>query len=218
MMTNDGEIEEAERLLSQATFPSLQSLLKTHLSNLKSVTAVPVPPTAATTTSPPLPSPRPSIISDRVPSSSSSSSASSTYVPVTDYAWDQGDGYATTTVSIFVELPGVGAVKDNVSFSCTPTSFDLKVHGLGGKNYRLLNDNLEKDIVPADSKIIVKKDKVVIKLQKKKGEYSFEHWSALTAKKKRDADGNAKKDKDPMGGLMVSHVTKCWTRVTERKG
>jgi len=100
-----------------------------------------------------------------------------------------------------VELPGVGEVKDNVAFSCTPTSFDLKVHGLGGKNYRLLKDNLEKDIVPADSKIVVKRDKVVIKLQKKKGDYSYEHWSALTAKKKRDADGNTKKD--PMGGLMV---------------
>ena len=38
--------------------------------------------------------------------------------------------------------------------------------GLNGVNYRLLKDNLEKDIVPGSSKFIVKRDKVVIKLQK----------------------------------------------------
>ena len=237
-MQKEKEIEETERFLSQATFPALQQVLKSHLSNLKkeaTATAAAGPPAATTTTAASAPPPppaaapiRPSIVSDRAPSSSSSV----TYVPVTgtwclpppppwellegppcsrfgrpftfppaDFAWDQGTGYATPTVSVFVELPGVGEVKDNVAFSCTPTSFDLKVHGLGGKNYRLLKDNLEKDIVPADSKIVVKRDKVVIKLQKKKGDYSYEHWSALTAKKKRDADGNTKKD--PMGGLMV---------------
>jgi hypothetical protein len=38
--------------------------------------------------------------------------------------------------------------------------------GLNGRNYRLLKDNLDKDIIPAESKYIVKKDKVVLKLQK----------------------------------------------------
>jgi hypothetical protein len=137
---------------------------------------------------------RPSIISDKAPSSSSF-----TYNTISDYAWDQG-GYNSPLVTIFVELPGVGAVKDNVSFSCTATSFDLKVTGLDGKNYRLLNDNLDKDIVPAESKIIVKKDKVVIKLQKKMGQYSYDTWSSLTAKTKREPE--ADKSKDPMGGLM----------------
>lgn len=45
-------------------------------------------------------------------------------------------------------------------------SFDLKVHGLNGRSYRLINDNLEKDIVPSQSKITVKKNKIVITLQK----------------------------------------------------
>ena len=35
-----------------------------------------------------------------------------------------------------------------------------------GKNYRIIKDNLEKEIVPEQSKFSVKKDKVVIKLQK----------------------------------------------------
>lgn len=37
---------------------------------------------------------------------------------------------------------------------------------LGGKSYRLVQNNLDKDIVPDKSSFLVKKDKVVIKLQK----------------------------------------------------
>lgn len=73
------------------------------------------------------------------------------------------------------------------------------MYGLNGKNYRLFKDNLEKDIVPAESKFTVKQNKVVVKLKKKKGEFSYEHWTNLTAKRKRDA---AAATKDPMGGIM----------------
>jgi calcyclin binding protein len=52
----------------------------------------------------------------------------------------------------------------------------LQVLGLDGKNYRLLKDNLDKDIVPEKSRIIVKKNKVVVTLQKVKGTYSYESW------------------------------------------
>lgn len=45
----------------------------------------------------------------------------------------------------------------------------------------------------------MKKDKIVLKLQKVKGEYSYEHWSSLTAKKKRE---EAESKKDPMGGTV----------------
>lgn len=41
-----------------------------------------------------------------------------------------------------------------------------RVHDLSGKDYRLLQNNLDKDIVANDSKILVKKDKVIVKLQK----------------------------------------------------
>lgn len=40
------------------------------------------------------------------------------------------------------------------------------MHDLGGKSYRLLQNNLDNDIVADESKILVKKDKVIIKLQK----------------------------------------------------
>lgn len=41
-----------------------------------------------------------------------------------------------------------------------------RVHDLNGKDYRLLQNNLDKDIVAGESKILVKKDKVIVKLQK----------------------------------------------------
>lgn len=41
-----------------------------------------------------------------------------------------------------------------------------RVKDLGGKSYRLVQDNLDKDIVPGECRILVKKDKVIIKLQK----------------------------------------------------
>lgn len=68
------------------------------------------------------------------------------YIPIENYAWDQGE-YNSPTVSIFVELEGVGSVKESVSVSFSKTGFDLTVVGLNGKNYRLVKDNLEKDIV-----------------------------------------------------------------------
>ena len=121
---------------------------------------------------------------------------------------------------------------------------------LEGKNYRLVKDNLEKDIDPAKSRIIVKANKVVVKLQKVsqggegtnrclfaggsfmyvylyltvyvvvgssyyalspchlcavcaqvKGEYSYEHWPRLTAKKAKEANRPDTK-KDPSGAIM----------------
>lgn len=41
-----------------------------------------------------------------------------------------------------------------------------RVKDLNGKSYRLLQNNLDKDIVPGESKILVKRDKVIVKLQK----------------------------------------------------
>ena len=124
-----------------------------------------------------------------------------TYIPIEDFAWDQGE-YGSNTVSIFVDLTGVGAIKDRVEFSCTKSSFDLKVTDLNGKNYRLIKENLDKDIIVSESKIVVKKDKIVIKLRKLKGEYSYENWTSLTAKKKRDSASEADKKANPMGGIM----------------
>jgi hypothetical protein len=97
-------------------------------------------------------------------------------------------------------LEDVGTVKDKVHVSFTKSSFDLTVTDLKGKSYRLLKNNLEKDIVPEQSTFIVKKNKLVVKLRKIKGEYSFDQWTTLTNKKNKEEVEKTKKD--PMGGAL----------------
>jgi calcyclin binding protein len=118
------------------------------------------------------------------------------YTSVDRFAFDAGGSAAFVT--LYVPLPGVGAI-DRSLIHCdfTATSFDLVVNDLKGKSYRLVKDNLEKDIDPAKSKIIVKADKVLVKLQKIKQEYgSYDYWQQLTAKK------NRKEKDDPNKSIM----------------
>eukprot|EP00752_Nemacystus_decipiens_P016407 g14664.t1 len=120
------------------------------------------------------------------------------YATVEKFAWDQGS-YNSPKVSIYVPLEGVGAAKERVSCAFTARGFDLTVHDLNGKDYRLLQNNLEKDIVADESKILVKRDKVIVKLQKVKAEFgSYDNWSNLAAKKQKKVDAKA----DPQAGLM----------------
>lgn len=119
-------------------------------------------------------------------------------------------GYSGPTVSVYVPLEGIGRHdRDKISCHFTASSFDLIVtdyakDGAGeAKSYRLLNDNLDKDIIPDKSKYIVKPNKIIIKLAKVKGEYGFDSWTDLSAKKKkkRDSAGKSVKD-DPTAGIM----------------
>lgn len=197
------EIEETEHFLSIATFPGVRTVLESHLNKLKKAEAAKQAGAAATaarseaaTASPVEPAKK---VAKVVPSSG-------TYVPVESFAWDQGQ-YGTPTVTIFVDIDDVGTVKDKVNVTFTKSSFDLTVHDLKGKNYRLVKDNLDKDIVPEKSTFVVKKNKVVIKLQKVKGEYSYENWASLTSKKKREEVEASKKD--PMGGKISTVLTDC---------
>eukprot|EP01038_Epipyxis_sp_PR26KG_P003987 gene3987-5711_t len=190
------EIKEVESILSIATFPGLKGVISTYLTKLngqlKSIQEKEKAAAIKETT--------PAVTASSSSITVSSSSTSLTYIPIEDFAWDQGE-YNSPIVSIFIDLDDVGSVKDNVKVNFTKESFDVSVTGLNGKNYRLVKDNLEKDIIPSQSKFIVKKNKIVLKLQKVKGEYSYEHWTSLTAKKKRDAE-SADTKKDPMGGIM----------------
>lgn len=189
------EIEEVQRLIDQATYPGVKSNLQSYLRKLE-LDAQKASAAAAIETKP-VPVPVPSV----QPTSSKPLLYGGVYIPIENFSWDQGS-YNSPTVTVYVEIPNVGSVKDNVQVEFGKCSFDLKVHGCDGRNYRLIKDNLDKDIVPEQSKFIVKKDKVVIKLQKVKGEYSYDSWTSLTAKKPRDPTKEAEKKKDPMGGIM----------------
>lgn len=198
----EAEIAETESFLHKASFPAVRTLLQTHLDKLRKEAAQPakssVPPSVSL---PPFPT---STDSTKYLSSSSSgkySPAPGSYTPIESFAWEQG-AYNTPTLTVFVDLPGVGSVKDHVEVNFGKHSFDVRVLGLAGKNYRLVKDNLEKDILPDESTFVIKANKIVLKMQKKKGEFSYDHWTALTSKKKRDemeSSGPTSKA-DPMGG------------------
>ena len=55
--------------------------------------------------------------------------------------------------------------------------------------------------MPAESKILVKKNRVTVKLKKVKGEYSYDHWSDLK-KKGGKAAKEKEKGRDPSAGIM----------------
>lgn len=150
-------------------------------------------PTAAAPTPAPAAAATPATVAPIVPSQH--------YATIDKYAFDAG-GYNSPTVSIYIALPNVGSIpRDQITCEFTSSSFDLIVRDLGGKSYRLVNDNLENDIVPEKSKILVKADKIVIKLGKKKTEYGgHDHWSQLTAKK--DKKKKAADAANPAAGIM----------------
>jgi len=108
-------------------------------------------------------------------------------------------GYNKPNVTVYIDLPGVGASKDRVNCIFTEQKFEVQVRNHNGVNYRMIKEPLEKDIIPKLCKTVVKKDQIKLKLRKKKGEYSYDSWSRLTAKGGKRKD--IKKD-DPSNSLM----------------
>lgn len=108
------------------------------------------------------------------------------YTPINKFALDLG-GYNSPVVTLYLDIPNVGSIsKENITCHFTKSSIDLIVHDLCGKNYRLLKDNLDKDIDPDKSKYVVKKHKIIIKLAKVKTEYgSYDSWQNLSSKKSK---------------------------------
>mmetsp|Transcript_3544 Transcript_3544/g.13968 ORF Transcript_3544/g.13968 Transcript_3544/m.13968 type:complete len:190 (+) Transcript_3544:420-989(+) len=111
--------------------------------------------------------------------------------------WNVGE-YNTPWVRIYVTLEGVGQHKEGVNCEFTRDSFDLKIQNVGGTNYRLFKDKLAHEIVVEESKVVVKRDRLVVKLRKKPTTYGgFDHWSELVAKRSKKT-----MDKDPSTGIM----------------
>jgi hypothetical protein len=124
------EIDEVRHLISIATYPALRKVLQDYEASLipaaapsvssvdessgvmEEVQSLPSAPTSA---------PAKTIVRQAV-----SKSSDVLFTPITDFAWDQG-GYNSETVTIYVELPDVGTVKDNVDCKFTQSSFDLTV-------------------------------------------------------------------------------------------
>jgi calcyclin binding protein len=198
------EMEEIKKLITIAKNQSVKDFLLKHLKQLEFQSVL--KDYNASTSQPTQASPLATISNNKhenlensLPAKRKMILGTGTYIPIESFAWDQ-DGFSSPVINVYIDLPGVGKAKQNCEIDFTKMSFDFKVTGLDGKNYRLLKDNLEKDIIPEQSKMTVKANRVILKLQKVKGEYSYEHWNNLTAKKPREA--TADKKKDPMGGIM----------------
>mmetsp|Transcript_7475 Transcript_7475/g.15331 ORF Transcript_7475/g.15331 Transcript_7475/m.15331 type:complete len:302 (+) Transcript_7475:73-978(+) len=135
-------------------------------------------------------------------------STTNKYQTFPTHYFDCGE-YNSPLVTIYVPLTGIGTHdKSKISCNFTSTSFDLIVSDFSTtnddgktKSYRLLNDNLEKEIDVSKSKYVIKPNKILIKLGKVKGEYSYDHWTELTAKKKKESKGGKSKE-DPAAGIM----------------
>lgn len=58
---------------------------------------------------------------------------------IDQFSWDQGE-YNSPTVTVYVDIDGIGTLKDTPNITCqfTKDTFDLKVFGLNGNNYRFL--------------------------------------------------------------------------------
>lgn len=198
-------IEELERLSQMATHAKNRSFIKDEIERLRkqhsiisatSEAASKDEADATECTAPPIPDPSSSSSSQKESATSASETApvppttdKNNFVPIRTFFWDQGS-YGSkheNRVTVYVEenMDGVGEVKDNVKCTFTRNSFDLKILSLNGKNYRMIKTGLEKDIVPDECRCRVKKNKVLVYLRKKKGEFGFDRWNELCSSKKK---------------------------------
>jgi len=122
------------------------------------------------------------------------------FTEIATFGWeDEGYGKHKVMVYIMSNIDGVGALPRNqVTCDFTPSSFDLKIKQLNGKNYRLIRHNLEKEVNPQKCSFKVKKNRVVIALWKADEKNT---WMNLTAKNPAVA-AKSKNSSDPTAGIM----------------
>jgi len=127
--------------------------------------------------------------------------AAGPWTEITTFALDLG-GYGGSTITVDIRMKGVETLPtENISCDYTESSFDLKVMGYEGKNHRMIKTPLEKDIIPSSCKMKVKKNHIIITLEKVKGEHSYDSWSDLCAKGGRRKPP-AKKGDNPQDSIM----------------
>eukprot|EP00959_Pyramimonas_sp_CCMP1952_P302482 6329100-Pyramimonas_sp.AAC.1 len=153
------------------------------------------------------------------------------YETISTFSWEQ----TNETVKVLVPLEGV--TKDLVTVDFTKSSFDLKVHGVNGKNYRCLVSNLSHPVNTESCSFMVPKSnkRVVVKLTKASSTtWTEKNWSELKEKPKAVAALEKKGPpdmSDPQAGLMdlmknlyddgdddlKRTIAKSWTEAREGK-
>jgi len=120
------------------------------------------------------------------------------------FYWDQTNTKVTVGVR---ELDGVGKLpSEQITCSFKKLSFDLRVMGLNGKNYRLQQARLQHEIVPGKSKMKVKANKIILYLWKEEAKWGAEHWTELKGTEKEQ------KMKENPGGMLMDTLKDLYAK------
>ncbi|CAD7965247.1 unnamed protein product [Amoebophrya sp. A120] len=137
---------------------------------------------------------------------SASSDANLKWTEVSIYEMKKGGGYNDKEVVVDLRLKGVENLPaENITTEFTRMSLDVKVKNLDGVNYRFRRTALQHDIVAAKSSHSVKKNHVLITMQKVEGgTMGYETWTDVGGRRKREDEKQANKGKaaDATGGIM----------------
>lgn len=122
------------------------------------------------------------------------------YKSIDRFSFDLGS-YNSSHITIYIPMQEIGQhSKDKIHCKFTKESFDLTIDEFEGVNHRLVKDNLDKNIDPTTSKMVIKANKIIIKLGKVKNEYGYESWTDLTSKKSKET--KKQMEKDPQASIM----------------
>ncbi|KAL2631746.1 hypothetical protein R1flu_016432 [Riccia fluitans] len=197
----DADFEELQALLSAAKRPRVQGLLRQEIEALKKRREAVNKEQAATPGSangteametevepPPVKEPAISV----QPLQKTVSPLSVQYTTIDRFSYDQE--LDMLKIYIFLE----GASQDKVVASFKANSFDIKIHDVGGKNYRCAVPRLHKPIIPESCSVLVKPKRIVINLRKAEKQT----WSDIHYKEDKFKPPKPAEDKDPMAGIM----------------
>ncbi|KAL2524339.1 SGS domain-containing protein [Abeliophyllum distichum] len=180
------DLEELKQLESIAKRPRVVSLISNEIQNLEKLS---IDAASAPALQPPVSTACASTPISNAPNVGPNPVLN--YVPLGSFSWDQD----SDQLKIYIPLEGVDQEKLETEFK--PNSFDIKFHGIQGKNYRCAIPKLNKEIVPEKSKVVVKPKRVIVTLIKA----SKGNWLDLHFKEDK-LKPNLDKERDPMAGIM----------------
>lgn len=122
------------------------------------------------------------------------------YVSLMKYSFENSDKFAK--VYFIDDFPNLkDHPSDKIKSTFYETGFEVIVNDWKGKNFRFACNNLNKKIVPSESKAKATSTGLVVSLKKEKTEY----WDALEKKKSmisEPSENSMDKSADPTAGLM----------------
>ncbi|KAH7276570.1 hypothetical protein KP509_39G012300 [Ceratopteris richardii] len=114
------------------------------------------------------------------------------YETLSNLTWEQD----SERVKIYVSLEDVE--EDKVEAKFTEWSFDIKIHGAGGKNYRYSISRVHKEMDPDACRILVKPKRVIISLRK----LEEEDWKDLYFKEDKSEEESKRQPMDRLLEMM----------------